>query len=402
MLMVPWACKNGLGRAAYVATGRSARRQVWMPCGACHAHAIFDSVSIRISAHDPLRKFRTSDKFRSEGATKRMFQSLNTTRIGAAAIPGLSIATVRRGELEHVRHIGVRDARSKELVDADTVFEAASLSKPLVAYAVLQLWDVGMVDLDEPLSRIVAAVVPNDSAASGITARHVLTHMTGLPNWRREEYPLRTYFLPGSRFSYSGEGFAYLQSAIERLIGDPLEDLMKRLVFEPLGMGRSAYVWREAFEENFATPHDDQGNVGTKFKPTLANAAYSLHTTATDYCRFAIATMSGSRLSQAARKEWLTPQVHVPVGRFEALESEPPETDPSVAWALGWGVEPRRGTFFHWGSNPGASAFVIGVPTERSALVLFANSDGGLGITPRVLGEFLPGEHPALSWLGLT
>jgi CubicO group peptidase (beta-lactamase class C family) len=215
----------------------------------------------------------------------RIAQPFDLTQTETAAIPGLSAATIQHGALSGLVTFGVRDIQTKNAVDTGTVFEAASLSKPMLAYAALQLVDAGKLDLDEPLSHLVPAVAASDAEASSITARHVLTHTTGLPNWRREEYPLRTYFSPGSRFSYSGEGFVYLQSAIECLMDEPLESLMTSLVFEPLGLDRSSYVWREAFEENFAASHDDQGNVSDKFRPTLANAAYSLHTTASDYGR---------------------------------------------------------------------------------------------------------------------
>ncbi|MFC0010280.1 serine hydrolase domain-containing protein [Devosia nitrariae] len=329
-----------------------------------------------------------------------MLQSLELDSIRTLGIPGISMATIREGVLHEVRHIGVRHMRTTDPVDADTVFEAASLSKPLVAYAVLHLVDAGRIDLDEPLSRIVPAVIPNDHEAAAITARHVLTHTTGLPNWRREEYPLRIYFPPGSRFSYSGEGFLYLQSAVEHLPGEPLDNLMRKLVFEPLGMERSAYTWEERFEENFAAAHDDKGNAYEKFKPSVANAAYSLHTTAVEYSRFLVATIGNSGLSKPIHEEWLAPQAHVPVGRFEALESTPPETDPGVAWSLGLGLEVETGTWFHWGSNLGASAFAV--VNARSAFVLFANSNSGLSLVPQILGEFLPGDHPALSWLGLS
>lgn len=332
----------------------------------------------------------------------RILQPPDSALIESAGVPGLSVAAIRQGELERIFSLGVRDTRTKEPVNAETVFEAASLSKPLVAFAALQLVDIGKIDLDEPLSRIASVIVPADPASSNITARHVLTHTTGLPNWRRAEYPLRTYFSPGSRFSYSGEGFVYLQSAIECLLDEPLENVMKRLVFEPLEMGRSSYLWQASFEENFAASHDGHGRVGDKFKPTSANAAYSLHTTALDYARFVVAAMNGTRLSEPTIRKWLSPQVHVPVGRFEALEIDPPETDQGVAWGLGWGLEAATETFFHWGANPGANAFVIGTRAEQSALVLFTNSDNGLNIVPALLDECLPGERPALSWLGLT
>lgn len=79
------------------------------------------------------------------------------------------MATVRCSELESVRYFGVRHSQTKEPIDADTVFEAASLSKPLVAFAVLRLVDAGKMSLDEPLSRAVPAFMPDDHRAPTIT-----------------------------------------------------------------------------------------------------------------------------------------------------------------------------------------------------------------------------------------
>jgi CubicO group peptidase (beta-lactamase class C family) len=116
-------------------------------------------------------------------ATVHVLHSLNLALLESAAVPGLSAAMIGRGMIEHAYYLGVRDIRTKEPVNAGTVFEAASLSKPVVAYAALQLVDPGKLDLDEPLSHIVPVLVPDES--SDITARHVLTHTTGLPNWNR-------------------------------------------------------------------------------------------------------------------------------------------------------------------------------------------------------------------------
>jgi CubicO group peptidase (beta-lactamase class C family) len=296
----------------------------------------------------------------------------------------------------------VRNADTKEPITAGTIFEAASLSKIVVAHAALQQVSAGALDLDEPLSRFAGPILHSDVGSSAITTRHVLSHTTGLPNWRRDEFPLKIYFQPGSRFSYSGEGFVYLQSALEKLARDSLNEIMKKLVFQPFGMHHSSFLWQERFSNNFASPHNDDGQPATKFRPIAANAAYSLHTTAADFARFIAAALRGDRLAPEIAQLWITPQIHAPKGRYEALESTPPETDDSVAWGLGWGLEPRRGNVFQWGSNVGATAFAIGSPEKGSALCAFANSNTGLDIMPSIVETLLPGDHPSFAWLGLV
>jgi CubicO group peptidase (beta-lactamase class C family) len=316
------------------------------------------------------------------------------------AVPGLALALICDGRVVQVATYGTRNAECWEPVGENTIFEAASLSKPLFAYAVLQLVDAGRLALDEPLSARLPDYVRGDPRADAITARHVLGHTTGLPNWRSDAHPLRTYFVPGDRFSYSGEGFVYLQRAMERITGEPLDALADRLVFGPLRMRHSRFVWQERFEPDYALPHDAEQRPGIKVKPAEGNAAYSLQTTASDFARFLAAVLAGTELKPSTARLWLDPCVHVPKDRFQCLDADGPELDRRVAWGLGWGLEPDAGTFFHWGSNVGASAFAIGAPGSRTAIVALANGDNGLSIMPEIVGAVIPGPRPSLTWLG--
>src|SRR3954470_17475690 len=117
-----------------------------------------------------------------------------------AAIPGLSIATLRGGEVASVHSLGLRGAHDGRSVDAHTVFEAASLTKPIVSFIALQLADEGRLDLDAPLQTICPGRVEGDARAALITATHILTHTSGLPNIVSETTPLKIYFPPGERF----------------------------------------------------------------------------------------------------------------------------------------------------------------------------------------------------------
>src|SRR5581483_1210990 len=134
-------------------------------------------------------------------------------------------------------------------VDTATVFEAASLSKPLFTYGVMRLQHEGLLDLDTPLTRYMPGhEFCADPRLDRVTARMVLCHMTGWPNWRRQGRSLKFKKAPGRAFGYSGEGYVYLQQVVERISGQSLDAFMRQAVLRPLSMTRSSYVWRESYE----------------------------------------------------------------------------------------------------------------------------------------------------------
>ena len=232
-------------------------------------------------------------------------------------VPGLAIALLRGGEVVWHRGFGVRNSKTKEPVDDATVFEAASLSKPVFAYAVLKLVDGGKFDLNKPLNQYLPGNydVGDDPRLNQITARHVLSHTTGFPNWRNDK-TLKIHFAPGERFSYSGEGFVYLSKVIEHVTGEPFDDFMKRMVFQPLGMTSSSYVWQESYDKLQSFRHNAVGKALDQNKPPpelakVANAAASLRTTVQDYGRFVAAILQGTGLKPETRKLMLTPEAGV-------------------------------------------------------------------------------------------
>jgi CubicO group peptidase (beta-lactamase class C family) len=317
--------------------------------------------------------------------------------LSAHSVTGASLALIRHGVME-IATSGVKDAATGDPVNTQTVFDAASLSKPVVAWAALQLADAGVLDLDEPVCLYARRIVPEDAASALITARHLLSHTAGLQNLRTKNEPLRVYFQPGARASYSSIGFMYLQAAVEALTDEPLEATMQRLVFEPLGMGSSSFEWQEKFSLNTARPHES-GKPLDKHLPQVGNASYSLQTTAGDYCAFVAAVLKGDRLNASTWKEWFTVRGRVPKGAAVYLERTPPDTEPDVGWGLGWGVEPTSGTFFQWGKMDGVRAFVMGSLVEQAGFVLLTNSNTGLRLVKDLTQDVLRGQHAAVDWL---
>jgi hypothetical protein len=259
--------------------------------------------------------------------------------------------------------------------------------------------DQGLLSLDAPLSDYLPGYLPADEHASSITARHVLSHSSGLPNWRNADLPLRTYFCPGERFSYSGEGFLYLQKVVEAITGEKLPVLADRLVLAPFGMTRSSFIWESRFDSNRAEPHDDFGEPAVAWKPGEGNAASTLQTTAADYAHFLLHVLDGSRLRPETLQLWLRPHTEVRHAKTQSVGPKDDDVATGVAWALGWGIEVAEGTFFHWGNNGAFKAFTIGSMERRDALVFFLNGASGLCLMPEFLEHLLPGNRPSLAWL---
>lgn len=315
-------------------------------------------------------------------------------------VTGLSIAVIGDGKIAWIGSFGVKNAKTGAKVDEHTVFQAASLSKAVFTYAVLKLVDQGIMDLDTPLSKYLPAYVDNDDRVNRITARHVLTHRTGFPNWRPHG-TLVIHFTPGERFSYSGEGFVYLQKAVEKITGQPLDVFMRKTVFVPLGMNDSSYVWQEKFDTLAASGHSEVGAPGRQFKPVEALAASTLHSTTRDYATFAIALMNGTGLKKDTARLMLTPQSKVDAGCSNCIGRPVTHTSESISWGLGIGLEETSHgrSFWHWGDNGDFKAFVAGSESARRGVVIFTNSANGMTIIPDIVAEAMGEKQPAFEWI---
>ena len=318
-------------------------------------------------------------------------------------VPGLSIALLRDGELVWHHGFGVKNTKTNEPVTDDTVFEAASLSKPVFAYAVLKLLDVGKFDLDKPLNQYLPGNydVGEDQRLSQITARHVLSHTPGFPNWRPQGGALKIHFTPGERFSYSGEGFVYLSKVIEHVTGEKFNDFMKKTVFDPLGMTSSSYVWQESYETLKTFRHNSVGEVTGRNKPSQSNAAASLNTTAKDFGRFVSAILKGTGLKKETLKLMLTPQIKVSENGPNNTARSPEKLSPTISWGLGWGLQTTGDgvSFWHWGDNGDSRAYIVSFERQKMGVVIFANSVTGLSIAPEIVDLALGGDQPAFAWL---
>jgi CubicO group peptidase (beta-lactamase class C family) len=289
--------------------------------------------------------------------------------------PGLSVAVIKDSKVVHHRGFGVKNASTKEPVAADTVFEAASMTKPVFAYTVLRLVDRGVLKLDTPLyTYLPYEDIAYDDRYKLITARMALTHRTGFPNWRNGKLDIK--FTPGTEVSYSGEGFVYLGKVVEHLTGKKLVDLCREEVFEPLGIANASLVYNDDVARLTATAHDGTSPL-PKSKDDEPNVAASLHISADQYAKFLIAVVQGKGLSESSAKEMLRPQVEL-------------KDQPRSAWGLGISIEksPIGTSYGHGGRNTGFTSKSVMFEKHGFGYVFLVNNDDARKIN-NVLNAYL-------------
>lgn len=282
-----------------------------------------------------------------------------------------------------------------------TVFQAASLSKVLFSYVALSLYDEGLFDLDTPLMEYY----DNGRFASGqdsiyarmLTARHVLSHRTGLKNWAAspssDAWPTSTITFKQKpyeesdsigMFTYSGEGFAYLQHTLEHLTGKSLNELASQYVFEPFGMPNSWYGWRDSFEGQVTVGHKEDGTPVDVMRYPRANSGYTLMTCAADYVKFLEQLAHGGALKEETFQEMITPQFEDDEHGARIYEDLP------ISWGLGVGLT-DDGALWHWGDNGTFKSFFVIYPGKQAKIMHYVcNSRNGLKILPGMLENFFP------------
>ena len=292
-------------------------------------------------------------------------------------VPGLAIATLDDCEPDVVVTLGAADLGTNAPVTSATAFEAASLTKPLFAYLVMQLVDEGAIDLDAPLAATFdyPRITDRDAYAK-LTPRVILSHRTGLPNWAGDtDDPVRRDVIafvspPGTAYSYSGEAYELLRAYVERRTGVPLATLFERRLGDLMPLSTlSADVPAEVERSRGYRAASEPGS-GRDLEGGAGGAAGGLVTTIGDYAAFLSHVCRGRGLSDDAYAEMLEPHSPVPPG------------DPfaPTSWSLGWGVLPAgpETIFLHDGNNDEYRALAAFTRESREGYVFLTNgADGG-------------------------
>lgn len=302
-------------------------------------------------------------------------------------VPGLSVAVIENCRVVAVRSFGVTRVGG-QAVRADTLFQAASISKPVAALAALRLVEQGRLDLDADVAaRLRSWKIPASPLTQGhpVTLRGILSHSAGLIPGGYGGYPrggpvptliqtlngtspaqlkpVRVDYAPGSAWRYSGGGYQVAQLLMTEATGRPFSDLVRDFVLTPARMTRSRFG-EPPPSASVSSGHDASGLMikgGWHIFPEYAAAG--LWSTPTDLARFAIAVMAANRSRPNA--------ILGPVMTAEMLEAEIGPR--SLGFVIGG--EGRARQFGHEGSNEGYNSMLIAFPATCQGVALMANSD---------------------------
>jgi CubicO group peptidase (beta-lactamase class C family) len=337
-----------------------------------------------------------------------------------AEVTGLNLGIINDNRITYVKSYGFRNKEKKEKIDTSTIFSAASFSKAVFAYLVLQLAQEGKIDLDKPIYQYLDKPLPDhidykdlagDERWKLITARHCLSHTTGFPNWRflnpNGNRKLEIFFIPGQRYAYSGEGLYLLQMVVEKATGRKLEDMMQEKIFRPMGMTRTSYLWQPAFENNYAIGYDGDGKPIELRKRYQSNAAGSMLTTIADYCRFTSAVMKGQGLLKEYWNQMISPQVRInSVKQFPSLRTDTTNDFKKIelSYGLGWGLLTSKygKAFFKEGHDDGWEHYTINFPDRKTSIIIMTNSSNGESIFKELLEKVIGDTYTPWQWENYT
>ena len=326
-------------------------------------------------------------------------------RMEALGVPGVSVAVMRDGRIFWARGFGYADVSTSRPVTPETLFQAASISKPVAALAAMRLVEAGSLDLDRDVNEQLESWRLPDNAHTTrekVTLRRLLNHTAGTTVWGfpgyapGEDVPttvgvldglgnteaVRVYKEPGISWQYSGGGYTIAQLMMAEAAGGPFPDVMRRLVLEPVGMGRSTYEQPlpESLAHLAALGYRRDGRpVGGGRHTYPEMAAAGLWTTPTDLLRFALAL-------QRAR-----------AGAPDALLSQPLAREMLTAGLNGHGLGPgvgEDGTFGHGGSNAGFRSQLTAFLDREDGVAVMTNSDTG----GRLAAEIILTVADAMGW----
>jgi CubicO group peptidase (beta-lactamase class C family) len=326
---------------------------------------------------------------------------------------GIAVALIDAGQVVDVRAFGHRN-EANEPLRTDTVMVAASLTKPVFTYLVMQLVDEGRINLDTPIEHYLAQPLPSypgwhslsdDERWRTITPRMLLSHRAGLSNLLAQEPDGKPHlhFDPGKRFAYSGVGINLLQLVLEQGLGLNIDAELHHRVFQRFDMRQTGMTWQDEFAGNEADGYTLSGEPRQHPHRRRAAAASSLDTTPQDYARFVAGFLRGDGLSQASSAEMTKPQASITTAtEFPTFQMELPAERQRQGLATGLGLilfhGPQGPGFFKGGHEDYAGNTWICLVRRTQCVVLMSNDVRAERAFPEIVSSILGETGAPWQW----
>ena len=331
-----------------------------------------------------------------------------------ANVQGLALAILNNNKTVFIKSYGYKNKPKNELLDTASIMYGASFSKAVFGYLTMKLVQEKIIDLDKPLYKYLSKPISeyeyfsdlkSDDKWKLITARMCLSHTTGLPNvrWLHPTTGvedtlgiIRIYFMPGSKYAYSGEGLKLLQLIEEEITKKTVEELAIEKVFSPIGMKRTGYIWHDRFDDNVAIGHLENGELNPKKKRTIPAANGSMVTTIGDYSKFIEYVTQGKGLNKKLFEEMISSQIKIySKTQFPPITEETTTENKAInlAYGLGWGLlKCKYGrAFFKEGHDDAWRNYNINFIDKGISIIIMTNSANGELIFKELL-EILIGD----------
>lgn len=335
-----------------------------------------------------------------------------------AHVPGLALAVLNHSEIVYLKAFGLRSVERNEPLSVNSVMCGASLTKAAFAYMVMQLVDEKLIDLDKPVTEYLSkplakfpkyADLASDERYKQITARMLLSHSAGFPNFRflNENGKLDIKFEPGTRYAYSGEGINLLGFVVEQITGQSVADLMRTRVFERFGMVRTSLSWEPRFAVDYADGYDAQGKLIAHSRRVNPRAAGSMDTTVSDYAKFLRGVLRGAGIKAASREQMFKAQIRIhSKQQFPTLAPETTTDNDGIqlSYGLGWGLfwSPYGKAFFKEGHDEGTENHAVCFDQRKTCLLVLTNSSNGDSLFQDLLGSVLAERSTPWHWENYT
>jgi CubicO group peptidase (beta-lactamase class C family) len=294
-------------------------------------------------------------------------------------VPTLGLGIIENGQLKQIKVFG--EITKGVSAPYNTIFNVASLTKPVTAMIALRLISLGKWKLDEPVYKYwTDPDIARDPRNKLLTTRIILSHQTGFPNWRwmDDTKKLNFQFDPATKYHYSGEGMEYLRKALENKFQKSLQQLANELIFQPLKMVDTRYVWDKNVDTTrLAIGYDKDGNAFKTIMNDTPNGADNLLTTIEDYGNFLISVLHADGIEKKVYDEMISKQVASSKGKYFGLGFE--------IYDLGH----NEFALSHGGSDKGVQTIFFILPKTKQGFLIFTNSDTGVNVYEKLLKHYL-------------